>query len=45
MGLYSSKGFPATRKLAESLNTSAFLGTYLVGLPASGLLDSSERPT
>jgi hypothetical protein len=27
MGLYSLKGFPATRKLAEPLNTSAFIDT------------------
>jgi hypothetical protein len=33
------EGLPTTRKVARPVNTRAFLVTYLVRLPTTGLLD------
>jgi len=43
MGLYSLQGFPATRKLAEPLNTRAFVGANPTGeLRSMSLAPSHE---
>jgi hypothetical protein len=39
IGSITTLGLPTTHKVARPVNTSAFLGSYLLRLPTSGLLD------